>query len=147
MNYIHTDENAIYYECGYSCDNAIFLSLGQDSYFFTDSRYEMDANANIKNTSIIISNNILAEATKKILNSKIKKLTIDPKEFTYYDIRYILDNTKVKLILQEKLSHKKRVIKTQKEIKLLSMAAKIGSEKFKEFAKWIDNNQSILTLF
>ncbi len=38
MNYMLKNENAIYYECGYSCDNALFLRLGKEAFFITDSR-------------------------------------------------------------------------------------------------------------
>jgi len=43
MNFILKDENAIYYEIGYSCDNALLLSLGDEKFFFTDSRYALEA--------------------------------------------------------------------------------------------------------
>ena len=37
MNYMLKDENAIYYECGYSCDNALYLRFGKEAYFITDA--------------------------------------------------------------------------------------------------------------
>ena len=36
-NFILRDENAIYYECKFSCDNVIYLNLGDEKYFITDA--------------------------------------------------------------------------------------------------------------
>jgi len=49
------DENAIYYECGYSCDNALYLRLGSDAYFITDSRYTIDASQNVLGAEVRIN--------------------------------------------------------------------------------------------
>lgn len=42
-NFILQNENAIYFECKFSCDNVIFLNLGDDKYFITDARYTTEA--------------------------------------------------------------------------------------------------------
>jgi len=42
-SYILQNENSVYFECGYSCDNVLYLCLGGDNYFITDARYEMEA--------------------------------------------------------------------------------------------------------
>ena len=43
MNFILKNENAIYYECNFSCDNVTFLSLGSEKFFITDARYTIEA--------------------------------------------------------------------------------------------------------
>ncbi len=48
MNFISIDESAIYYEIGYSCDNGLLLSLGDERLFFTDGRYELEAREAIR---------------------------------------------------------------------------------------------------
>jgi len=58
-SYILKNENAIYYECGYSCDNEIFLKIYDEAYFITDSRYTVDAKENIKNAEIIESKELI----------------------------------------------------------------------------------------
>ena len=48
-NYILQNENSVYFECGYSCDNVIFLSLSDENFFITDARYEIEAKLLTKN--------------------------------------------------------------------------------------------------
>jgi Xaa-Pro aminopeptidase len=43
MNFITRDESAIFYECGYSCDNALLLVFENEKIFITDSRYTQEA--------------------------------------------------------------------------------------------------------
>jgi Xaa-Pro aminopeptidase len=139
MNYIHRDENAIYYECGYSCDNALYLSLGSESYFFTDSRYEIDAKINIKDSHIIITRDLIGEAIAILKKSKIKKLTLNPSEFSYAMVNKITEYCKLKLDLVPNLSQQKRIIKSKEEIKKLTKAVKLGAKAFDHFAKWVNH--------
>jgi len=48
------DESAIYYEIGYSVDNGLLLSLGDERLFFTDGRYELEAREAIRDGEIIV---------------------------------------------------------------------------------------------
>ena len=79
MNYIIKNENAMFFECGYSSDNAIFLKLGSDSFFITDGRYTLDAKENVQNAEVIQSQNLIKEVRILIRKAKIKKLYYDPK--------------------------------------------------------------------
>ena len=47
LPYIVRDENAQYYECGFSCDNAIVLHIQDQCFFITDSRYTLEAKQNV----------------------------------------------------------------------------------------------------
>jgi len=144
MNYIHKDENAIFYECGYSCDNAIFLSIGNDKFFFTDARYTIDATLNVKGAEVIIASNLIENATKKIKKSKIKKLSFNPDEFSYKEIQYIDQHTKTELKPKINLSQKKRIIKTPQEIANLQKAVNLGAKAFDNMAKWLSKNSKTL---
>jgi Xaa-Pro aminopeptidase len=62
-NFILNQENEIYYEAGYSCDNVIYLSLNGERFFITDGRYEIDAKQNAK-AEVIVSKNLLKTAKK-----------------------------------------------------------------------------------
>ncbi len=64
MNFISIDESAIYYEIGYSCDNGLLLSLGDERLFFTDGRYELEAREAIRDGEIIVTNGIYLEANR-----------------------------------------------------------------------------------
>jgi hypothetical protein len=81
-NYILKDENAVYYECGFSCDNEIYLRLGEESIFITDGRYSVEAAEKLKHTQIVKARDVVAEAAKLLQKYRIKKLHFDPNDFT-----------------------------------------------------------------
>jgi len=139
MNYILQDENALYYECGYSCDNALFLSLGSEKFFLTDSRYQQEAIETIKNATIIIARDLYKKANKIIKKSKIKKLNYDPKEWSIFAFEQITKGLDIKLKPKPDFSHKKRIIKSYEEIELLRKAVKLGAKSFDRFAKMVNS--------
>ena len=139
-NFILQNENAVYFECKFSCDNVIFLNLENEKYFITDARYVIEAKEYAKNCEVIESSD-LVNTTKEILKkSNIKKLIFDPNDFTYATYIKLSEDLKVEFIAKPNFSKEKRAIKTQKEIKLLKKAAELGREGFKEFAKYIRKN-------
>ncbi|MDD2291965.1 MAG: M24 family metallopeptidase [Aliarcobacter sp.] len=139
-NFILQNENAIYFECKFSCDNVIFLSLNDDKYFITDARYVIEAKEYAKNCEVIESSNLI-ETTKEILKkNKIKKITFDPNDFTYATYLKLSEDLKTEFIEEPNFSKLKRVIKSEKEIQLLKKAAELGRDGFKELAKYIRKN-------
>ncbi len=141
MNYIVKDENALFYECGYSCDNAIFLKLGDDSFFITDGRYTVDAKENIKNTRVIQSQNLIQEVRFLIRKSNIKKLYYDPKEWNTYEFNLLKNKlNRVSFFAKVDFSKLKRAIKSNDEIKIIKQAVKLGRDGFKKFAKYLKNS-------
>ena len=139
-NFILQNENAIYFECKFSCDNVIFLNLGDDKYFITDARYTTEAKEYTKNCEVIESSNLI-ETTKEILKkNKIKKITFDPNDFTYASYIKLSEDLKTEFIEEPNFSKLKRVIKSDKEITLLKKAAVAGRDGFKELAKYIRKN-------
>jgi Xaa-Pro aminopeptidase len=138
MNYILKDENALYYECGYSCDNALFLSLGDEKFFLTDSRYQQEATETIKDATVIIERDLYKKANKIIKKSKIKKLNYDPKEWSIFAFEQITNGLDIKLKAKPDFSHRKRIIKSHQEIELLRKAVRLGAKSFDEFAKMIN---------
>jgi Xaa-Pro aminopeptidase len=139
-NFILQNENAIYFECKFSCDNVIFLNLGEERYFITDARYVTEAQEYAKKCQVIESSNLI-ETTKEILKkNKIKKLVFDPNDFTYAAYTNISEYLKTQFIPKPNFSKLKRIIKTDKEIILLKKAAIAGKEGFKELAKYIRKN-------
>jgi len=139
-NFILQNENAIYFECSFSCDNVIFLSLSGDNYFITDARYTVEAQEFTKNCEVIESSNLI-ESAKNILNkNKIKNITFDPNDFSYATYMNITNDLKTKFVQKPNFSKTKRIIKSDDEIKLLSKAAKLGRKGFKDLAKYIRKN-------
>ena len=139
-NFILQNENAIYFECKFSCDNVIFLNLEKDKYFITDARYIIEAKEYAKNCEVIESSNLI-ETTKEILRkNKIKKIVFDPIDFTYATYINLTETLKTQFIAKPNFSKQKRAIKSAKEIILLRKAAIAGREGFKELAKFIRKN-------
>lgn len=139
-NYILRDENAIYYECGFSCDNVIFISLGSEKFFLTDPRYVLEAKEYAYNCTVVESRDLLQTAKVLLKDSKIKKLTFDPNDFTYFAYSELVQDLDIEFIQKANFSKLKRIIKNDDEIAILSKAAKLGREGFKALAKYIRKN-------
>ena len=140
MNYILKNENAIYYECGYSSDNSIFLKLGNSSYFITDNRYTIEAKEIIKDAEVITASDIISKANKILSKTKIKKINFDPKEWSIFNYNRLSSNLKISFKESADLSHKKRVIKSEDELKLISKAVKLGKKAFTSLAEEINRD-------
>ncbi len=139
-NYILQNENAVYFECGYSCDNVIFLSLEGDNYFITDGRYKIEAKLEAKNCEVLITNDLIKVTRKLLKKSKIKKLYFDPTDFTLLTYEKLKNNLDIKFIQKPNFSKEKRIIKSDTEIKYLQKAMSLGRDGFKEFAKYIQKD-------
>lgn len=140
MNYIVKDENAIYYECGFSSDNALFLKLGSESFFITDSRYAVEAEELVRGATVIITADLLSEANQLIKKSNIKKLTYDPKEWSILFFRRLEEGLKIKFKEKPDFSHKKRVVKSSEELLLLRKAVKLGAKAFDDLSTLIQKH-------
>ena len=150
MNYILKNENAIYYECAYSSDNALYLKLGSEAFFITDARYAIEARESVIDTKVIITNDLYKEANSLIIQSNIKKLKYDPKEWSIFHFEKLRDGLKVRFNPIADFSHKKRIIKSDKELKILKRAATLGADAFDKLSKIINehgfkNSEEILT--
>jgi len=139
-NYLLLNENAIYYECGFSCDNVIFIKLEKDSFFITDARYTIEAQEYAKNCQVIESSDLVKDAQKVLRKSKIKKIVFDPNDFTHSLYQKLTNDLKIEFIQRENFSKLKRIIKTDEEIEFLKKASMIGKKGFKELAKYIRKN-------
>lgn len=139
-NYILLNENAIYYECGFSCDNVIYLQLGSESYYITDARYSTEAKEYAKNTNVIESSDLIKDTRTILKKSKIKKINFDPNDFKLSTYEKLTLNLKIDFQAKENFSKLKRAIKTEEEIKILKKAAQIGRDGFKNLAKYIRKN-------
>ena len=135
MNYILNKENEIYYECGWSSDNALFLAIEGYKYVITDGRYTLDAKENA-DAEVVEAKDLMKKAKELILKHKVKKLKIDPNNWSYKS--YTQLQKVVTLQNAENFSFKKRMIKTPKELEIIKEAVKEGAKAFDEFAKVIE---------
>ncbi len=140
MNYILKNENALYYECGYSCDNAIYLRCGLEAYFITDSRYTLEAKEKIISAQVVASRDIIDTARKLIKKSKLKKVLFDPKEWSVQAFEKLSEKSSVTFKQMPDFSKKKRMIKSSEELLILEQAAKYGKKAFDALAKEISKH-------
>ncbi|MEA3418211.1 MAG: M24 family metallopeptidase [Campylobacterota bacterium] len=140
LNYILRDENAIYYECGYSSDNALFLKCGSDAYFITDSRYSVEAEEKVKGAQVITQADLVHSARHLMKKSRIKKVLFDPKEWSVQAFDNLSEKSSVVFKQMPDFSHKKRIVKSDKELKILKKAAELGRKAFRALAKEFNKN-------
>lgn len=139
-NFILVNENAIYYEANFSCDNVIFLKLENDKFFITDARYTIEAKEFTKDCEVIESSNLIKTAIEILSKNKIKKIVFDPNDFTYNMYLKITQDLKTQFIPKENFSKLRRIVKTDEEVEFLRKASKLGKQGFKELAKYIKKN-------
>ena len=120
-NFLLKNENAIYYECNYSCDNVIFIKLGRESFFITDARYTVEAREEVKNATVIECSNLIEEARILLKKSKIKKIIFDGNDFTFNAYNLLTKDLKLKFVNKPSFSQQKRIIKSDDEIKFKSL--------------------------
>jgi len=135
MNLILRDESALYYECGYSCDNAILLRLGADAWFFTDGRYAIEAKETVRGAELVVVSDIVAAAAKRLRKSGVKRCAYDPKEWDCERFGRLDPGKRVRWVAKPDYSHRKRIVKSPEEIELLRKAAQQGAKAFEKIAK------------
>ncbi len=139
MDYILRDENALYYECGYSSDNAVFLSLGSEKWFITDSRYTVEAKESVKGAEVVEASDLLGALRSLLRGSGAAKISFDPKEWSVHALDTLRGKLPhIRFIPRPDLSHKKRIVKSAEEISLLRRAAELGREGFATFAEYLN---------
>ncbi|WP_457599218.1 M24 family metallopeptidase [Hydrogenimonas sp.] len=139
MNYILRDENALYYECGYSCDNAVFLSLGSDRWFVTDSRYTVEAKERVEGAEVVEAADLLAAVRSLLRGSGAKRLVFDPKEWSVQALEALRGKLAgLRFVPRPDFSHRKRIVKHPEEIALLKRAAELGREGFARFSEYLN---------
>ncbi len=136
-NYILQNENSVYFECGYSCDNVIYLSIGSENFFITDARYEIEAKLFTKNCEVFISSDLIKQTRKILKKNKIKKLHFDPNDFTLLAYQKLSNKLDINFIQKPNFSKLKRLIKTDYEIKLIKKAMRLGRDGFKRFSNYL----------
>ncbi|WP_457597315.1 M24 family metallopeptidase [Hydrogenimonas sp.] len=140
MHYIHRDESALYYECGFSSDNAIFLRLGEEAWFITDSRYTVEAKEAVRGAEVVEAADLLAALRGILRRHHARRLAYDPKEWDAATIGRL--EAKLPGLYFAKvpdLSHRRRIVKRPDEISLLKEAARLGREGFDAFARYLES--------
>ena len=140
QNFIIKDENALYFETGYSCDNALFIAFGDIGYFLTDGRYATEAKEHLKHDkyaiSLIITNDLIRSARTILRKHEKSTLIYNPKEFSVFFFERLTHN--IHFIPKPNFHQEKRIIKTADEIALLEHSQQLNFKAFKKFAKFLN---------
>ena len=139
MNFILKDENAVFYECGFSCDNVVFLKLGSEAFFITDARYTTEAGECVKNATVLEGDrrDLLKTARLLIRKSSIKTLCFNPSEWSVDAYARLSEKLSIHFQKKPNFSQEKRIIKTQSELEILSQAALFGRDAFARFGEFL----------
>lgn len=139
--YIVRDENAQYYECGFSCDNAIVLHLQGQRFFITDSRYSLEAKQSVgKNVEVIESSDLLSSLSTLLSAQGVKKLIFNPSEICVEFYEILATHTQkcqCELLPAPNFHQNLRIIKTDSQIELIKKSQKLNKQAFKEFARFV----------
>lgn len=141
-NYILKNENAVYFECGYSCDNGIFIKFGKRGFFITDSRYAIEARAVVRDCEVIESKDIIIDARLLLRQFGISDLVFNPSDFSYFEFTQLSRDLHINFRAKNEFSKLKRQIKNSDEIEILRHAARLGADKFDELAGAIKHGMS-----
>lgn len=146
LNYILKDENAVYFECGYSCDNEIFIKFQNRGFFITDSRYAIEARSIITNSEVIESRDIIKSARLLLRSLGVRDMIYNPSDFSYFDFVNLSRDLHINFIAKNEFSKLKRQIKSSLEIEILKEAARLGASKFDELSQEISSGMSEKTI-
>jgi len=136
MHYILKDENAVYYEVDFSCDNELLIVAGDERVFITDARYTTEAKEAITNAEVIEARDIHKAAREWIKRLGIKKLWYDPKDLNCQDFEQ-LRKSGAHFHPKPNLSWQKRLIKSEAEIEKIAKSAQLNAKAFEEFALFL----------
>ena len=137
-NYCLRDENAVFHECGFSCDNEIFLRLGEKAYFITDARYTTEAKELVRGAEVIEGGRDLIKCARDILrSSQVRKIVYNPSEWSVDAFERVSKSLHVNFIAKTNFSQEKRIVKTQEELVLLQEAVRLGAKAFDTFARFV----------
>lgn len=139
-NHISRGESALYYECGFSCDNALLLVIDEAKYFITDSRYTQEAKEFATGVEVVEARDLIAAARRLIRSSKVKRVIVDPNEWRYSDLFVLYTKLpSINFVEQPNFSQANRAIKRKDEIDLIKIAIQDNAVAFSNFAEYINN--------
>jgi Xaa-Pro aminopeptidase len=142
LNYILRDENAVFFECGFSCDNVVFLRLGSEAFFITDARYTTEAKETIRHAAVLEGDrrDLLKTARLLIRKSGIKALAYNPQEWTVDAFARLSEKLTITLQKKPNFSQEKRIIKSEMELDILKKAALFGKDAFHRFGEFLKHD-------
>lgn len=141
MAFITTNQSAMFYECGFSCDSGILFKNDKNIFFITDSRYTLEAKEitkDKKNVEVIDSDDFIKSLF--LVAKNVKNIIFDPFDLSLESYNKIA--TKLNLESQSNFHQKLRMIKNEDEINLIKKSQKLNKKAFKKFAKYLSKNNN-----
>jgi Xaa-Pro aminopeptidase len=143
MNFVLKGENSIYYEAGYSSDNAIFLQLGSEKFFITDSRYTEETKASVNAGVEVIESSNLNKTLRELLRKfRVQSLIYDPLEWSFNDFISVSKRVNTYFKKKESFSKWRRIVKTREEIETIQRAVNLGRDGIHRFQKSLTPGKS-----
>lgn len=141
MPHFTTDQSAQYFECGYSCDHAVFLQLEDRAFFITDARYTLEARQVVqKGVEVVESSDLWAKVIEFVQQSKPKQLYFDPAQITLQVYRRLEAGLGDQVLVGELDHHrKKRLFKNKAQIELLKQSQALNAQAFGSFAQYLQD--------
>ncbi|MFP4332013.1 MAG: M24 family metallopeptidase [Campylobacterales bacterium] len=138
MNLILRSESSLYYECGYSCDNAFLLKIGSEKFFITDARYTLEAKSNIVGAEVVESSNLYKTIANILRQARLRAIYFDPSELSVKELDELSSKLhRVNFIVHDNYSQKIRAIKTKKEIELIAESVRLNALAFNRFFEFM----------
>ena len=143
--FISNDESALFYECGYSCDNAWLLKVSSEVIFITDSRYSLEAKElGYQNIQILESNNLIHTLCEQINKSNIKSLVYDNASISALSLETIrMQCRQTELIPKARFHQSLRMKKTQDEIDKIRKSQALNTKAYELLAEFLCTQNSI----
>ncbi|WP_104640760.1 aminopeptidase P family protein [Helicobacter bizzozeronii] len=140
MAHFTTNESAQYFACGYSCDHAIFLQLEDRAFFITDSRYTLEARAQVQGgVEVVEGSDLWAHMIDLVQKTPPNKLYFDPAQITLQNYQRLEAHLGEKLVGELDYHRKQRVVKTPEQIALLKQSQSLNVRALKEFASCVQS--------
>jgi Xaa-Pro aminopeptidase len=139
---LHRAESALFYACGYSCDNGLLIMLsGQPRWFITDGRYTTEAKEAGCQAEVIESSDLLKTARQLMRASGQHRWIIDPKEWTHGALKALQSKLPTfQFLFRSDHGPLQRAVKSPEEITLIREAVRENAEGFDRFARWLNEN-------
>ena len=132
----------MFFECGFSCDNVVFLRLGSEAFFITDARYTTEAKEMICNATVLEGDrrDLLKTARLLIRKSGIKTLAYNPSEWTVDAFSRLSGKLTITFQKKPNFSQEKRMVKREEELEILKKAALYGKDAFHRFGEFLKHD-------
>ena len=126
-----TDLQNIRYFCGFTGSSAHLLVTNTGNFFFTDGRYEVQAQNEVFGADIIVTKKMLESVKEIVSQLGINKITFEAKNLSYYHWEQLndkLDNVELQPLKDEVKELRK--IKDKKEVECIKKGANIAKDAF-----------------